>query len=158
MGRRSVSLTPGDMVELRQLVDRYADAVDRRDGAALAALFDADGAVVMQAGGGPQPAAWAGPDLPGLLDSLAGYQRTFHHVGGAVFEPDQTGRDDAAVGRTQCLAHHYQRTESGPVDLVMALRYHDRFRRQARKGWLIAERQVELEWTELHPAHPRRRS
>lgn len=158
MGRRSVSLTPGDMVELRQLVDRYADAVDRRDAAALAALFEPDGAVVVQAGGGPEQTGWAGPDLPGLLDSLAGYQRTFHHVGGAVFEPEQAGGDGAAVGRVQCLAHHYQRTESGPVDLVMALRYHDRFRRQPGEGWLIVERRVELEWTELHPAHPLRRS
>ncbi len=152
-----MSLSTGDMVELRQLVDRYADAVDRRDGAALAALFDPHGAVVMLAGGDPVGSRWAGADLPALLDSLAGYERTFHHVGGAVFEPEEGGAGGGAVGRAHCLAHHYQRTESGPVDLVMALRYHDRFRRQPDGAWRIAERRVELEWTELHPAHPRRR-
>ncbi len=161
MGGRPVNLGPNDLVELRHLVDRYADAVDRRDASALAALFEPDGAVVVQADSAPEESRWAGADLPGLLDSLVAYQRTFHHVGGAVFEPDEPPGEPpdgaAARGRVHCLAHHYQRTDSGPVDLVMALRYHDRYRRLPGSGWRMAERRVAVEWTELHPAHPRRR-
>lgn len=159
-----MNLGPSDLVELRHLVDRYADAVDRRDGGTLAALFAPDGVVVVQADGAPEESRWTGADLPGLLDSLVAYQRTFHHVGGAVFEPDQPDQPDerldgpAARGRVHCLAHHYQRTDSGPVDLVMAVLYHDRYRRVPGSGWRMAERRVSVEWTELHPAHPRRRS
>ena len=147
-----VSLGPADLAELRQLVDRYADAVDRRDGAALVDLFDTGGTVTVQADGGPVEASWTGAGVADLLHSLAGYPMTFHHVGGAVFE----GEGEAAVGRVSCLAHHYQRTESGPVDLVMAVRYHDRYRRRSA-GWRMSERRVAVQWTELHPAHPARR-
>lgn len=169
-----MSLTVADLVELRQLVDRYADAVDRRDGNALVALFAQGGSLHV---GGDHAQAWVGPEVVRSLDTLAGYERTFHHVGGAVFEPDgdepESGHTrGAAQGRVHCLAHHYQRTESGPVDLVMVLRYLDSYVRSGEPGtqgtqgtqgtvgaaWRIARRQVSIEWTELHPAHPRRRT
>ena len=63
-----------------------------------------------------------------------------------------------ATGRVHCMAHHYQRTGNGPVDLVMMIRYLDRYDRTVDGNWLIADRQVVVEWTELHPAHPLRRS
>ncbi|HET9731768.1 MAG TPA: nuclear transport factor 2 family protein [Acidimicrobiales bacterium] len=146
-------LTDADRASLRALVDGYADAVDRRDGPALRDLFTDDGAVLVQAEGGPVETEWGGSDIPGLLETVAGYERTFHHVGGCVVEPDGA----AVTGRSQCLAHHYERTGNGPVDLVMMVRYHDRFVRTPA-GWRIARRRVAVEWTELHPAHPRRRS
>lgn len=145
----AVTLGPGDLADLRQLVDRYADAVDRRDGAALVGLFTEGGEVSVQADGGQVEDRWAGARLADLLQALAGYDMTFHHVGGTVFDGD----GGAATGRIACLAHHYQRTASGPVDLIMAIRYHDRYRSQAT-GWRIAERRVAVQWTELHPAHP----
>ena len=135
-------LTVDNLVALRQLVDAYADAIDGGDGSALAALFTPDG--VLRA----REQEWRGPQVAGCLDTLRAFDRTFHHIGGAVFEP----RRDGAAGRVQCLAHHHQRTESGPVDLVMMIRYHDRYSPTAG-GWLIAERRVEIEWTELHPAN-----
>lgn len=173
-----MSLTVADLVGLRQLIDRYADAVDRRDGDGLLGLFADDGA--LQVG---DDQAWIGPDVVRSLDTLAGYEQTFHHVGGAVFDAEgikpQPGKDEPgdepgdswtrATGRVHCLAHHYQRTESGPVDLVMAVRYLDSYvrigepRTQGAAGgtagsvWRFARREVSIEWTELHAAHPRRR-
>lgn len=145
-----------DLAALRQLVDAYADAVDRRDGARLQALFAPDAEVRVQAdGGGPVESSWRGPGLGGLLDTLLPYQRTFHHVGGAVFEIDASGRE--ARGWTHCIAHHYERSRGGPTDLVMMIRYQDRFGRDTEGGWRIADRQVIIDWTELHPAHPLRR-
>jgi hypothetical protein len=146
-------LTVDDLATLRQLVDRYADAVDRRDESALVALFTIEGTLRVQADDGPVENEWSGADLSRSLEPLRPYRRTFHHIGGAVFD----ATPDGASGRVQCLAHHYQRTDSGPVDLVMVIRYHDRYdRREGR--WLIAERRVAIEWTELHPAHPARKA
>lgn len=145
-------LTEADLLELRLLVDTYADAVDRLDETRFLNLFTTDGTLRVQADEGPVENEWAGPDLTGSLEPLRAYHRTFHHIGGAVFE----GTADGASGRVYCQAHHYQRTGSGPVDLVMMIIYHDRYARQDG-SWRIGERRVAIQWTELHPAHPARR-
>lgn len=141
-----------DIVALRELADRYADAVDRRDNEGLIALFTDGGVLRVQGDDGPVENEWAGREVVRSFDVLATFHRTFHHVGGCVFEPDGP---DGATGRVKCLAHHYERTGNGPVDLVMMIQYHDTYRRDG--GWRIAERRVAVEWTELHPAHPKRR-
>jgi hypothetical protein len=145
-------IAAADALALRDLVDRYADCVDRRDPDGLVALFSAGGVLRVQADGEPVEGEWVGADVVQSLEVLARFRRTFHHVGGAVFE----GAGDDATGRVACLAHHYERTGNGPVDLVMMIRYHDRYRRSVDR-WLIAERRVAIDWTELHPAHPARR-
>ncbi|HET6873228.1 MAG TPA: nuclear transport factor 2 family protein [Acidimicrobiales bacterium] len=146
-------MNPAVAIALRDVVDRYADAVDRRDADALVGLFTDDGVLRVQADGGPVENEWTGSEVVRSLDVIAGFNRTFHHVGGCVFEA--TG-EDRATGRVQCLAHHYERTGNGPVDLVMMIRYHDVYVQRAAV-WQIAERRVAIEWTELHPAHPRRK-
>ena len=140
-------------ISLRDLVDRYADAVDRGDVERLRALFTPGGTLTVQAEGGPVENEWSGAEVTRSLDVIAGFHRTFHHVGGTVFETDGEG---GATGRVHCLAHHYERTPNGPVDLVMMIRYHDRYRHHDG-NWLIEHRRVAIEWTELHPAHPGRR-
>jgi SnoaL-like domain len=147
------ALSPADHVELRRLVDAYADAVDGLDDAAFIGLFTPDGTLRVQSDDGPSENVWAGPDLTGSFELLRPFHRTFHHVGGAVFEPDGNG----ASGRVHCTAHHYQRTGNGPVDLVMMIRYHDRYTKHDGR-WLISDRRVAIQWTELHSAHPPRRS
>jgi len=151
------SLTVEDISFLNRLVDAYADAIDRRDVAALLALFTAEGRVRVQAEGGPVESSYEGPAVSGLLSTVAGYDRTFHHVGGRVFEAGSQDDGVRARGRIHCVAHHYQRTANGPVDLVMMIRYLDNYDRTADGNWLIADRQVVVDWTELHPAHPLRR-
>ncbi len=141
-----------DLVALRHLVDRYADAVDRRDAGALRELFTDEAVLRVQADDGPVESERSGDGIVGIVDAVARYERTLHHVGGCVFEPDGSG----ATGRVTCLAHHYERTGSGPVDLVMMIHYHDRYS-SGPDGWRIAERRVAIEWTELHPAHPKRK-
>jgi SnoaL-like domain len=152
----AVTLTAEDTTALSRLVDAYADAVDRRDTAALVELFTPDGRLRVQAEDGPVQSSFEGTALADLLGTVAGYDRTFHHVGGRVFEGAGEGEDVRASGRIHCLAHHYQRTANGPVDLVMMIRYLDRYDRTLEGSWLIADRQVVVDWTELHPAHPLR--
>lgn len=54
-----------DAVALRDLVDRYADAVDRRDARALRSVFADDGALWVQADGGPVENEWKGAGVEG---------------------------------------------------------------------------------------------
>jgi hypothetical protein len=145
-------VNPEVALALRDVVDRYADAVDRRDPAALRAVFSEQGVLRVQPDGGPVENEWSGTDLAEVLDTLSGFTSTFHHVGGCVFDLE----GEVATGRVHCLAHHYERTGNGPVDLVMMIRYHDRYVRDADR-WCIGERRVAVEWTELHPAHPKPR-
>jgi len=149
-------LAAEDMVALRQLVDAYAAAVDRRDGAALLALFGSEAQLRVQGENGPVESSYQGPAITESLATLAGFHRTFHHVGGAVFEavPNDASQ---ATGHVHCLAHHYDRSSNGPVDLVMMIRYLDRYSRGADDRWLIADRQVVIDWTEMHAAYPTRR-
>jgi hypothetical protein len=150
----SASLSAEDLASLRQLVDAYADSVDRRDRGALLALFTDDAEVRVQTEDGPVEQSWRGEQIGDLLDTVAGYHRTFHHVGGALFDLADGG---AATGRAHCLAHHYDRSRSGPTDLVMMIRYHDRFACDDDGRWRMTSRQVIVDWTELHSAHSVRR-
>lgn len=138
----------GDLLLLRRLVDRYADAVDRRDADEFASLFGSDGRLTLP----PDGPTLAGDGVRAALDPLAVYDRTFHHVGAAVFDLD----GDRASGRVQCSAHHYERTHNGPIDLVMFIVYHDDYVR-VDDDWLFASRVVDVRWTEAHPAHRVRR-
>jgi ketosteroid isomerase-like protein len=147
-------LTAEDTSALTQLVDGYADAVDRRDASALLEQFTPDGRLRVQAEDGPVESSYEGAAVADLLSTVAGYDRTFHHIGGRVFEAGAEGDGAQATGRVHCLAHHYQRTGNGPVDLVMMIRYLDRYDRTVDGSWLIDDRQVVVDWTELHPAHP----
>lgn len=155
-------MTPDEITALRHLVDRYADAVDRRDGVTLRSLFAEDGVLRVQTEDGPLENEWRGADVVESLHVLEPFTSTFHHVGGCVFDDEEGG---AVRGRVRCLAHHYERTGNGPVDLVMMIVYHDRYdgRGDGDGGgdgdrWQIAERRVAIQWTELHPAHPKRRA
>jgi SnoaL-like domain len=151
------SLTAEDTTCLNRLVDAYADAVDRRDAEALIALFTPQGRLRVQTEDGPVESSYEGAAVADLLGTVASYDRTFHHVGGRVFEAGGRGDGLRVSGRIHCLAHHYQRTPNGPVDLVMMIRYLDDYDRSVEGSWLIADRQVVVDWTELHPAHPFRR-
>ena len=141
-----------DLVLLRQLVDRYADAVDRRDIDGFSALFGDGGTLTLPALGPGEPSTLSGHSLPAALEPLAVYDRTFHHVGAAVFDLD----GDRATGTVQCSAHHYERTHNGPIDLVMYIVYRDEYRRSGT-AWKFARRVVDVRWTEAHPAHRVRR-
>lgn len=149
-------LQPADSVALRDVVDRYADAVDRRDAEALRTLFADDGVLRVQTDDGPVESEWSGPDVVRSLDAVAPYSMTLHHIGGCVFTGGDGPGGTSASGRVRCLAHHYDRTDNGPVDLVMMIVYHDSYIRPA-DAWRISERRVAIQWTELHPAHPKRR-
>jgi hypothetical protein len=146
-----------DEDELRALSTAYADAADARDGAAMAALFVADGSLVV-------------PDYPNDLrpvvtrqghealeripEVLRRYHRTFHLVGGTRYEVD----GDRATGEVQCVAHHVTAADGSDsteparagTDSVWFIRYHDQYRRSG-PTWKFVRRELHLQWVEEHP-------
>jgi SnoaL-like domain len=162
-GVKEAPLPPLPVVQdedsLRSLSIAYAAAVDGRDGAALASLFEVDGALVV-------------PDYPSDLrpvivragrealeripDGLRRYARTFHTVSNQSYAVD----GDHARGEVQCTAHHLSATGvGGPddpadrpvgIDTVWFIRYRDAYHR-SDAGWRFVRRELHLQWVEEHP-------
>jgi len=136
-----------DRLALRDLVDAYARLVDQRDAGAVAALFTVDGRLVsrLHDAATDAPIVRSGRDeiARALVAGLERYLATTHIVGGQVV----TMEGDTAAGHTVALAHHVYEAGEGRRLLVMAVRYTDRYARQAG-GWGFAERQLHLDWKE----------
>jgi hypothetical protein len=152
-----VDATPAEnapRAALRLLVDTYARDVDRRDTAAVAALFSERGRLVAHFGPrvGGMPAVRTGrADIEdALVEGLRRYEATTHVVGGQVVAID----GDSAQGETVCLAHHiYERAGERRL-LVLAVRYEDTFVREDGE-WRFAERALRLDWRDDRPLDPR---
>ena len=141
-----------DRLALRELVERYAQAVDAKDVDTVVGLFADDGSLVshIPPGTDESPLEQHGHhQLRRALEAgLARYRATTHMIGGQVVE----AAGDGATGVTVCRAHHlYDSRRDGeggnPRMLVMALRYHDRYVRSAG-GWRFARRLLRLDWLE----------
>ena len=102
--------------EIRQLVSRYALALDSRDPTALAALFVSDVKVGDGRAGREALAEWFG-------EILRPYTITFHLIGNHVIE--LTG-EDRATGVVYCRPEH----QVGDLWVVMPMQYWDRYERQ----------------------------
>jgi ketosteroid isomerase-like protein len=154
-------MTIDDHEALRRLVAAYARAVDRREFAALAALFTEDGLLAIH---DPDPRSADGAsDTPVrerrgrdeiekvIIASLARYDVTSHVLGQHTADVD----GDRATGETYCMAHHLTTTDGGRHDHVLAIRYLDRFRK-IDGVWLFEARRVVVDWTDERelPAAP----
>ena len=141
-----------DRLALRELVDRYASAVDARDAGAFAGLFTPDGSLaVYEAEGGEPVVEYRGhAALREVMALLRHYTATFHLMANHVCEMG----DGAASGETYCMAHHLTEGEGGATDLVMYIRYRDAYARTP-DGWRFARRDVLRQWTEERPAERR---
>ncbi len=130
--------------ELSDLVHRYAALVDNREMKAAAALFAADGTLVV-----PDPPDVLDPVLEhrGRADIIAALEaipRTFHALVGEVFDVDGA---DRARGRIACVAHHLL---DPSTDLVWHLRYADTYVRVDAR-WRIERRELHLHQIEVRP-------
>ena len=130
-----------DRLSLRELADRYARAVDRRDWALAATLFTAE--CVLQ---GP------GYQLVGREKILAGlrlidrYSATQHSVHNQLVEVV----GDLATGETYCTAHHVYARDGRQRMLDWGIRYQDRCVREAG-AWRYARRELLLDWSQDLP-------
>jgi len=142
-----------DRAALRALVDDYARCADRIDGEGLASLFAPDGVLRICERGNPEPVRQrvGRAEIAAAIAGLSRYEVTMHLVGNHYVDIDDDG--DAATGETYCRASHIRTVEGGPPGArenhVMNIRYLDRFVRLP-EGWRIAERELQVEWTEDH--------
>jgi uncharacterized protein (TIGR02246 family) len=130
-----------DRLALRELADRYARAVDRRDWELAARLFTRDCVLV-----GP------GYELAGRDAILAGlrqidrFSATQHSVHNQLFEI----AGDSASGETYCTAHHLFEREGSRRKLSWGIRYQDRCQREEGQ-WRYQRRELLLDWTQDLP-------
>lgn len=136
---------PGTEAALRALAVGYADACDRRDGSAFVGLFAPDAVLTVHHPDGSASVRRGRGELGEVPGLLARYTHTLHLLGQSSYAV-AAGRAD---GHVVCVAHHVRGPADRREDLVMYIRYEDRYRRDGG-AWRIAERHVHVLWTERH--------
>jgi ketosteroid isomerase-like protein len=136
-----------DRLAIRELVDAYAHAADRRDANGQMALFTADTHFVVHMDAKDQTPSMeltSRDDLAPVFADLNKYDATTHFVGQSTLF---TLTEDRAVGETYCLAHHVTIDGGRRRLMVASLRYLDTFVK-ANGAWLFAERRLYVDWQE----------
>ncbi|WP_062996991.1 nuclear transport factor 2 family protein [Nocardia mikamii] len=137
-----------DRLAITTLTARYARAVDRRDGAALTALFTPDAVLVLPPvlSGTETTVELAGRQqvVSSVMDAVSRFVLTRHVVEQHVLEPVSP---DRVRGEVYCTAHHISRRDDGYRDRRVAIRYQDTF---ARTGeiWLFSRRELVVDFIE----------
>ena len=137
-------MTAAERRELHELVERYAQAVDRTDGAAVADLFVEDGVL----------ATWMDPStktstgenkgraaIAKAVNGLSKYAATHH----TISSHSSTVEGAQATGETLCTAHHVSEERGHKQDHVLYIRYLDTFARTSGP-WLFSRREVHVQW------------
>jgi hypothetical protein len=128
-----------DCLALRELVESYATAADRRDATGFADLFSVDATLATFSPAGAVASSYTGRDeIATIPQRLATYDLTVHLVGTVDVQVDGT----TAAGEAGCTAHHLR----GSDDKIMVIRYVDRYVREDR--WRFSAREVRVLFTE----------
>jgi uncharacterized protein (TIGR02246 family) len=136
-----------DALAIRALCERYAQAVDAGDAAAFASVFTPDGHVVSNFWGSDSHFNGREEISQIAVHAKALAPTTMHFIGNHLAEID----GDTATGVTYCIANHLRHDRS---NLVMMVRYLDKYVRGEDDQWFIADRRVNVEWTETRQANP----
>jgi ketosteroid isomerase-like protein len=140
-----------DRVALTDLAARYAQAVDRRNTTALAALFTDDVAFVL-------PPALNGTDTPteirgnsvvssSVVDAVSHLHSTRHIVEQQILDLDSP---TTAHGEAYCSAHHIYPRGEGHRDNRIEIRYQDSFEK-VDGTWLFSRRELVVDFAEDVP-------
>ena len=142
-------MTEAERRDLHELVERYAQGVDRADGAAVAELFADDGvlALWMTPGSDEQTGEMTGREqIASVGNSLRRYVATHHTISSHTSTVDGLH----AHGETLCTAHHVEEVDGRQQDRVLYLRYFDTFTRTP-DGWRFARRELHVQWQSTLP-------
>lgn len=125
--------------EITDVIKRLARGTDRLDAELIVSCYHDDGYDDHNAfrGGASEFAQWVCAVLPH-------FAATMHFVGPPLIRLD----GDTAHTDTYCVAHHVSKSdaEGTQTDMVLGLRYVDRFERR-NGSWLIAKRVCAFDWT-----------
>ncbi len=130
-----------DREQLRELVFAYCRAIDRRDFAALDALYHPD-ATDHHGRLFQGPARAFVERLPEIMASM---EIVSHNVTNASFALD----GDRAEGEIYFFAFHRLVDDGSARDMILGGRYADRYRRVAGT-WKIEHRAVIADWIQVH--------
>ena len=132
-----------DREAIRDVLVRYATAIDRRDGALLRAVYHANATQLWGAHESPVDAF-----VPGAMRLLERYARTTHQIANERIAID----GDRARSECMCTATH-RFADDPDRELVMQLRYLDDFER--REGvWRITRRVAVHDWSREGSVQP----
>lgn len=126
-----------DIEHLRRMPQRYARAVDDRDGTALAALFHPDG--VVHGTRGTQP-------VPEYLTTMAApspFGVGQHVLADPIIDLEPGA--DRAHSDTYAVVYQAQPTDGSDTTMTLGMRYVDELVRTA-DGWQISKRRATLLW------------
>ncbi len=139
-----------DRLALRQLVEAYAHAADRRKSELSGSLFTADGLLAIYDGDpeGREPnRTRRGPAGDRGRDGVAGALLGDDPHPGPANRRVRPRRPPPATGETYCLAHHVTETDEGRRMYIMSIRYLDQYRR-VDGLWKFDERRLAVDWTD----------
>lgn len=142
-------MTAGERRELHELVERYAQAVDRADGHAVAELFTEDGVLATWMDPATRKATGENKGRAAIAKAVSGMSRyvATHHT---ISSHSSTVDGAHATGETLCTAHHVTDKKGSKEDHVLYIRYLDTFVR-ASGPWLFSRREVHVQWTSTLP-------
>jgi ketosteroid isomerase-like protein len=130
-----------DRHEIRDLVTRYACAVDRRDFDAVGACFTPDAETDYTYFKGPIREV-----LEKIRAGVNGFAMTMHVLGNHLAEV----HGDAATSETYAVCYHRRPGVPDGAQLVVAMRYLDDLVRTP-DGWRIRRRRATVEWQQSEP-------
>ncbi len=130
-----------DELAIRDLANRYARMIDRRDWPELPRVFTPDCEL---SGQGYLMRGHA--ELDRGLRKIDMYSVTLHCVLNQVTRLD----GDRATGEFYCIANHIHERDGVAYKLDMGIRYDDRYVRTA-DGWRLAKRVLNLIWQQDLP-------
>jgi uncharacterized protein (TIGR02246 family) len=142
-------MTAGERRELHELVERYAQAVDRADGNAVADLFTEDGVLATwmdPTTGKPTGENEGRAAVAKAVSGLSRYAATHH----TISSHSSTVDGAHATGETLCTAHHVTDKDGRKSDRVLYIRYLDTFARTSGP-WLFMRREVHVQWASTLP-------
>jgi len=130
-----------DRAAIQELLARYAQAVDRRDLAAVEACFTPDARYRGSLGEGGIRLV-----LEALEERMSRYSSTMHLLGSQTVAL----HGDSARSEAYAIVYHRLRSEDEHGDFVAGIRYVDMLVR-AGEDWLIDERLTAIEWQRYDP-------
>ena len=139
---------------LRNLAERYAQGVDRRDRDLFLSAFHPDATLAVHHPSEKEEGinVMQGHEQIGRVpEFIKVYPKTYHVLGQSTYEVD----GDDATGETYCVAHHLSDLDDGSVtDRVMFIRYRDDWT-NTPDGWALRLRRLAVDWIDERPvSHP----
>ena len=128
-----------DRREIEDALLRYCRGIDRLDLELVRSCYHADATDSHGGFSGTRDefVAW-------VEKLLARFESTMHFVGNSLIEVE----GDAAVAETVAIAFHRSRESKPSLNLIIGVRYVDRFEKRAG-AWRIARRVCVTEWSRV---------